>query len=44
MYDNNYDSFELLGKLLANANDTCHEIFHISSVYNIMNSDNKKIS
>jgi len=44
MYDNSEDTFDLLGKLSANANDTCHEIFHISSVYNIMNSDNKNFT
>ena len=44
IYDNNDDSLYLLGKLLANANDICYEIFHISSVYHIMNSDNKKFS
>ena len=44
MYDNSYDTFELLGKLYANANDSCHEIFHVSIVYYIMNSENKNFA
>ena len=41
MYDNDNDALELLAKLSANANDTSHELFHVSSVYKIMNSENK---
>lgn len=44
MYDNNNDTLELLGKLSANANDTFHEIFHVSSVYYKMNSENKSFN
>ena len=44
MYDNYDDTLVLLGKLYANTNDACHEIFHISSLYNIMNSDDKNFS
>ena len=44
LYDNSEYSMELLGKLSANTNDSCHEIFHISSLYIIMNSENKSFS
>ena len=44
MYDNVDDTLNLLGELSANVNDVYHEIFHISSVYNIMNSDIKNFS
>ena len=45
MYDDNcLDLFDMLGKLYANCNDIIHELFHISPVYYINNSDNKKFS
>ena len=45
MYDeNSNDLFEMLGKLYANCNDILYELFHISPVYYINNSDDKKFS
>ena len=45
MYDeNSLDLFDMLGKLYANCNDIIHELFHISPVYYVNNSENKNFS
>ena len=41
MYDINNESFDLLGRLYANCNDIIHEIYHISTCYYIINSEEK---
>ena len=45
MYDENcLDLFDMLGKLYANCNDIIHELFHISPVYYINNSEIKNFA
>ena len=43
MCDIKTDSFRLFGELYGNTNDIVHEIFHITPLYYILNSENKDI-
>ena len=43
MCDIKTDSFRLFGELYGNTNDILHEIFHITPLYYILNSENKDI-
>ena len=43
MCDIKTDSFLLFGELYGNTNDIVHEIFHITPLYYILNSENKDI-